>query len=127
MIRAIAILASVLAVATFSTWGAAQSERGNRQAGAIIYEQNCVRCHGLAASGKGPDSQSLSVPPANFQLDRSRSKTDTEMMRVIMQGVPGSPMQGWTGRLTEQQMWDVLSYIRSLYPFHPSAREGPAK
>jgi mono/diheme cytochrome c family protein len=44
-----------------------------------------------------------------------------------MHGVVFSPMHGWGGRLTEQQMWDVLSYIRTIVPFNPVARAETAR
>ena len=63
--------------------------------------------------------QFLTVPPANFHSLQSRSKTDWELMTVITYGVIFSPMHGWADRLTEQDRWDVLSYIRQLAPFNP--------
>lgn len=127
MSRALAILASILGVIVFSSWVEAQSERGNPKAGQAIYEQHCVRCHGMAGDGNGPDAAFLVVAPANFHSVRSRSKTDMELMNVISYGVVFSPMHGWGGRLTEQQMWDVLSYIRLIVPFNPVAQTAPAR
>lgn len=40
-------------------------------------------------------------------------------MLSISQGVLFSPMHGWRDRLSEQEMRDVLSYIRSFAPFLP--------
>lgn len=34
-------------------------------------------------------------------------------------GVLFSPMHGWAGRLSDQESWDVLSYIRSVVSFDP--------
>ena len=125
MRRTTAILAGILGVIVFSSWAAAQSERGNPKSGQAVYEQQCLRCHGLTGAGNGPDAPFLIVAPANFQSARSRSKSDMELMNTIMHGVVFSPMHGWGGRLTEQQMWDVLSYIRTIVPFNPVARAAP--
>jgi mono/diheme cytochrome c family protein len=127
MRRTVAILAGLLGVFVLSAWVGAQSERGNPKAGQTIYEQHCLHCHGMAGDGNGPDAAFLVVAPANFQSARSRSKTDVELMNVIMYGVVFSPMHGWGGRLTEQQMWDVLSYIRALVPFNPVAQTAPGR
>ncbi len=126
MRRTSAIIGSILVIIAFSSWAAAQSERGNPKAGQAIYEQHCLRCHGMSGDGNGPDAGFLIIAPANFQSARSRSKTDMELMNTIMYGVVFSPMHGWGGRLTEQQMWDVLSYIRTIVPFNPVARAAPA-
>lgn len=93
--------------------------RGDPKNGRTIYQQHCLSCHGEKGDGNGPDLQFLTVPPANFHSLQSRSKTDWELMTVITFGVVFSPMHGWADRLTEQERWDVLGYIRQLAPFNP--------
>ena len=127
MNRTIPILASILGMIVFGSWVAAQSERGNPKIGQALYEQHCLRCHGMSGGGNGPDAMFLIVPPANFHSDRSRSKTDMELMNVISFGVVFSPMHGWGNRLSEQQMWDILSYIRLIVPFNPIAQAAPSR
>ena len=51
---------------------------------------------------------------------RSRSKTDMEMLIIISHGIIFSPMHAWRDRLADQDIMDVLSYIRSLAPFNPT-------
>ncbi len=92
----------------------AQVIRGDAKAGQAVYEQQCLRCHGAQLDGNGPDSKDLVIPPANFQSQKSRSKTDWELLVAISNGVLFSPMHGFRGKLTDQQMLDVLSYIRSV-------------
>lgn len=107
-----------LAVIVFgSSWAAGQTVRGNPQAGQGIYEQQCLRCHGPKLDGNGPDGQYLIVRPANLQSPISRAKTDWELLITISNGVLFSPMHGFRGKLTDQQMLDVLSYIRTVAPF----------
>ena len=43
--------------------------------------------------------------------------TECELLVTISNGVLFTPMHGFRGRLTDQQMLDVLSYIRSRTPF----------
>ncbi len=92
----------------------AQVIRGDAKAGQTVYEQQCLRCHGAKLDGNGPDSKDLVIPPANFHSQNSRSKTDWELLVAISNGVLFSPMHGFRGKLTDQQMMDVLSYIRSI-------------
>lgn len=94
----------------------AQGIRGNSQAGQSVYEQQCLRCHGDKLDGNGPDSHDLIVRPANLRSEISRSKTDWELLVAISNGVLFSPMHGFLGKLTDQQMLDVLSYIRFMSP-----------
>ncbi|MEC4890250.1 MAG: cytochrome c [Nitrospira sp.] len=99
-----------------TSWVSAQVLRGNPKEGQALYEKNCLRCHGNTLDGNGPDSRDLIVRPANLQSPLIRSKTDWELLVTISNGVLFSPMHGFRGKLTDQQMLDVLSYIRSVAP-----------
>lgn len=95
----------------------AQTARGNPKAGESIYKQHCLRCHGEKLDGNGPDAPDLIVRPANLQSTQSRTKTDWELLVALSNGVLFSPMHSYRGKLTDAQMLDVLSYIRSMAPF----------
>ena len=99
-----------------TSWVSAQVHRGNPKAGEGVYQQQCLRCHGIKLDGNGPDSRDLIVRPANLRSTSSRSKTDWELLVAISNGVLFSPMHGFRGKLTDEQMLDVLSYIRSISP-----------
>ena len=99
-----------------------QEDQGNPQNGKVLFEKHCMLCHGVKGDGDGADTQFLMVQPANFHSLESRSKTDWELMNIITFGAIFSPMHGWADRLTEDERWDVLRYIRLLAPFNPVAR-----
>ncbi len=103
----------------FGSWALAETKPPNPQKGEAIYRQHCLRCHGQAGDGLGPEARELIVPPANFQSLKSRSKTDMALLLGISQGVLFSPMHGWRDRLSEQEMLDVLRHLRTFAPFLP--------
>jgi cytochrome c oxidase cbb3-type subunit 3 len=105
-----------LALAATSAFSA-QTPRGNPKAGEAIYSKHCLRCHGQKLDGNGPDAQDLIVRPANFRSLSSRTKTDWELLIPLSNGVLFTPMHSFRGKLTDEQMLDVLSYIRSVVPF----------
>lgn len=114
--KGISIIGVICVVVLGSSWAAGQTARGNPQEGQAVYEKNCLRCHGSKLDGKGPDSQDLIVRPANLQSSTVRSKTDWELLVTISNGVLFSPMHSFRGKLTDQQMLDVLSYIKAVSP-----------
>lgn len=108
---------AVLLVFAATSWVSAQAVRGNPKNGQIVYEQQCLRCHGSKLDGSGPDAKDLIVRPANLQSQASRAKTDWELLVTITNGALFTPMHGFRGKLTDEQILDVLSYIRSVAPF----------
>ena len=113
------IMSLIFILLTWTGLAFGQQMEADPHSGRDIYEAHCVQCHGLKGDGDGPDTQYLTVPPANFHSLESRSKTDWELMTIITHGVIFSPMHGWANRLTEQEILDVLNYIRLLAPFNP--------
>lgn len=109
----------IVAVTVFALSAWAEVIRGNPTNGQAIFEQHCLRCHGKNLDGQGPDARDLIVPPANLQSPGSRAKTDWELLITISHGVRFSPMHGWREPFTQDQIMDVLSYIRMMAPFDP--------
>lgn len=87
-----------------------------RAAGKDIYEGkvnpavNCARCHGNDGKptklGKGaPD---LSDPAM------SKKHSDARWFWRISEKKSGSKMPGYKGKLSEEQLWQVIAYLRIL-------------
>ncbi|HMS84720.1 MAG TPA: cytochrome c [Nitrospira sp.] len=115
-------IVGILGLVTIGLFGslvAAEPQQGKEKKGEALYVQHCAGCHGVTGDGLGSDIKELIVPPANFRAAKSRTKTDMELYLAIKRGVLFSPMHGWADRLSDQEIRDVLSYIRSLAPFNP--------
>ncbi|HMY70612.1 MAG TPA: c-type cytochrome [Blastocatellia bacterium] len=74
-------------------------------AGARLYEQACQSCHGGEAKG-GERAPALN---GGFR----RGNLDGEIFLNIRNGVPSTQMPPFK-RLTTEQVWQLVSYIRSL-------------
>jgi mono/diheme cytochrome c family protein len=100
----------------------AQSEEPqvSPQAGEAVYKSHCMRCHGLHGKGDGPDAAKLIVPPTNFHRPESRAKSEMDLRGAIIWGLAFSPMHGWWGTLSGNDMRSVTAYIRQLAPYQPS-------
>ena len=118
MTRQIPFIATLIVL--FSTsWGIAEILSGNPKHGARIYQQLCLRCHGEKLDGRGPEAQDLKAMPTDLQSASSRTKSDWELLVIVAHGVMFTPMHGFRDKLSEQDIRDVLAYIRTEAPFRP--------
>ena len=94
----------------------AQSDKGETEGGKVLFEENCMECHGRTGDGTGPVGYFLAIQPADLLSAESRMKTDTELFTIIKEGILFDEMHGWEGQLSNQDIHDILSYIRMLAP-----------
>ena len=94
----------------------AETRPGNLKDGQGLYQQHCLRCHGARLDGKGPDAASLSVRPTDFHKYLSRVKGELELEVTIRWGRQLTAMHEWDTSLTDQQVYDLIAYLRSAVP-----------
>ena len=82
-------------------------------AGADVFKNNCVACHGEQGHGDGPAGKMLSPQPKNLP-ELASAVDDDYLYWRINTGKPGTSMVGWKGILTDEQIWQVISFIRTL-------------
>jgi mono/diheme cytochrome c family protein len=82
-------------------------------AGAEIFKNNCTACHGEQGHGDGPAGAALNPAPKNLPELASTVGDDYLFWRVSA-GRSGTSMVGWKGILTDEQIWQVVSFIRTL-------------
>ncbi|MGD9903929.1 MAG: cbb3-type cytochrome c oxidase subunit II [Vicinamibacterales bacterium] len=80
--------------------------------GAAVYTANCVQCHGERGDGRGSAADSLVMAPASF---RGQRISLAEAVRVLRDGIPGTPMAPWTSRLTDAERLAVAHHVRGFY------------
>src|ERR1700730_8420871 len=95
---------------------AAAQQTSYRDIGTQLFATNCSSCHGKGAVGG-------SAPVLNSQ-QFLKGTTDTQNSNLIAGGVPGTEMPAWSlafaGTLTDEQISQTTTYLRSLAPNAPS-------
>lgn len=81
--------------------------------GAEIFRTNCETCHGPQGHGDGPAGDSLDPKPKNL-AELQKIASDDYLFWRISEGKAGTSMVAWKGILTEEQIWQVVSFIRTL-------------
>jgi mono/diheme cytochrome c family protein len=99
---------------------------GDPSAGALFYQFYCASCHGATGDADGPLAAGLDPKPAKHSDGNTMNPlTDAYLFKVIQEGgasVGKSPLMApWGGSLRDDQIWDVVAYIRTLAepPYEP--------
>ncbi len=82
-------------------------------AGADVFKTNCQTCHGPQGHGDGPAGAALDPQPKNL-AELQTQATDDYLFWRIRAGKEGTSMVAWKGILTDEQIWQVVSFIRTL-------------
>jgi mono/diheme cytochrome c family protein len=82
-------------------------------AGAEVFKTNCESCHGPQGHGDGPAGAALDPAPKNL-AELQTQATDDYLFWRINTGKEGTSMVAWKGVLTEEQIWQVISFVRTL-------------
>jgi mono/diheme cytochrome c family protein len=98
------IVAGTIALAASPSFAAEKKING-----ANIFTEKCSMCHGMNGKGyaaiKTPD-----FTDAKWQA----AHPDSELLNAIKNGVKGTAMVSFEGKLSPQEMAAVLKYIRSF-------------
>lgn len=81
--------------------------------GAEVYKVYCASCHGEKGLGDGVAGASLIPAPKNLAELQSMVDDDYLFWRIST-GRSGTAMVAWRGILTDEQIWRVVSFIRTL-------------
>ena len=124
-----AVLFSIVLLAANTAWSwevrnpfAGSSKAA--KAGEYEFRINCALCHGLGArgGGRGPDLTTAK---------KRHAHSDAEMFQIISTGIPGTamPANGTNGQgvgMTDDEIWEIVTYIRSIEVKAPAKPIGNA-
>ncbi|HKX54194.1 MAG TPA: cytochrome c [Nitrosospira sp.] len=88
--------------------------------GEEVYRKNCASCHGPKGEATpgwrtpGPDGR-YPPPPLDGSAHAWHHSTET-LEKMIQDGSVDGAMPAWKGKLTDQQIGDVIVWIKSLWP-----------
>jgi mono/diheme cytochrome c family protein len=87
---------------------------GDAAKGRPLYEKYCLLCHGPQGRGDGPEGQLMKPPATNFRSPASKAKPDDVLLKAIREGHPKTAMTDWKRELSEEDIINVLAYVRGL-------------
>jgi cytochrome c6 len=88
----------------------APAARADQVKGAEVFKAKCATCHGV--DGKGETTAGKAMKVKDLASDDIQKQHDSEMKTVIEEG--RNKMPAYKGKLTNQQIEDLIQFIRTL-------------
>ena len=89
------------------------------QGGGRLYKSHCAACHGSTGLGDGNAGRDLTPSPALLahMIERRRS-VDEYLLWTISDGGAqfGTEMPAFKETLTDQEIWQIVAYMRAGFP-----------
>jgi mono/diheme cytochrome c family protein len=93
------MLAALMAASTITAFA--------QGSGADTYKAKCLMCHAADGTASGPAGKAMNVP--SFKASK---QTEAEMIAETKAGK--GKMPSFAGKLTDAQIKDVITYVKSL-------------
>src|SRR5262245_31018129 len=87
------------------------------------FADHCALCHAEDGSGKTEIGEGMYPPASNLRARETQQLTDGELFQVIRNGIRFTGMPGWGGSDTDDEIWQLVVFIRAL-PDSPPAKHG---
>ena len=99
-----------------------QANAQNLSAGARLYEQNCSYCHGGLVQRISPMRAKFN-PPVPQILNHIPGDPDAHLFWAVKHGIRLSGMPSWAGILGDDQIWQVVTFVKHSANLPPEAQE----
>jgi putative copper resistance protein D len=93
--------------------------------GESLYRLHCQGCHGPFGYGDGPGATSLPRRPADLTARHAADHTAGDLFWWISHGIPGSGMPAFADRLSTDDRWDIINFVRTLSASEQARDLGP--
>ena len=95
--------------------------------GRVLYAESCASCHGTDLEGqpdwRSPDAEGYLPAPPHDETGHTWHHPDALLLRIVTEGTEAvvggdyrSNMIGYVEILTEDEILNVLAYIKSTWP-----------
>ncbi len=80
-----------------------------------IYTISCSNCHKENGTGGKVVIEGKTINADNLTTDKMKNMPDAKYISYIENGIPDEGMPAFKGKLTDQQIKDVVRYIRAEF------------
>jgi mono/diheme cytochrome c family protein len=94
-----------------------QTSSENIRAGQHAFGYYCVVCHGRDGQNTGvPFASSMSPPVPSLEAPEVQTYSDGQLKWIIENGLSPSGMPASKATLSDEEMWQIVVYLRHLPP-----------
>jgi mono/diheme cytochrome c family protein len=87
--------------------------------GQMLYQQNCVSCHGQSGKGNGPEAAGLSAKPADFTNQAFMAQVSSATLNQVITSGIAPDMPAYAETLDDNARQAIVAYLRSLTYANP--------
>jgi mono/diheme cytochrome c family protein len=101
----------------FNSGGAqnpAGQSRQSVQAGRLAFIGSCAECHGATGDGKGVFGSASYPPATDLTKGDPKEMSDAQLFWIVKHGLSFTGMPAFGGQYSDQDIWSLVAYIRSL-------------
>ncbi|NIR45635.1 MAG: c-type cytochrome [Gemmatimonadetes bacterium] len=106
-------------------WIATPALAQDTERGRELYDRWCAECHGTDGAGEGSAAAYMMPRPRDFTTGLYQIRTtangelptDADLVRVIEDGMPGTAMPGWESKFSDDEVRDLVAYIKDFSDF----------
>ena len=91
--------------------------------GRDLFLSHCAACHGVDGSGKTPIGSNLYPRVPDLRSSPTQRLTDGEIHYIIENGVQLTGMPAWSKSGSEDDIWKLVLFVRSLRALSPEERQ----
>ncbi len=95
------------------------------EAGRQAYTGSCSQCHGALGDGRGAFGMTSYPPATDFTSNAARNLSDDQIFYIIKNGLGFTPMPAYSSQYADQQIWELVTFIRTLQNGNPPALPVP--
>lgn len=77
-----------------------------------IYSEKCASCHKENGTGGKTDFDGTIINAEDLTTEKQKKESDKDYIEAIEKGFPEDGMPAFKGKLTTQEIKDVVAYIR---------------
>jgi mono/diheme cytochrome c family protein len=98
------------------------ADEANLDVGARLYRDHCTLCHGDPAHPKSLLADSLNPPAPQFMNDMA-NMPENQNFYILQHGIRWTAMPSWKNVLTEQQIWQLVTFLGHMHDLPPAAKQ----